>query len=62
MKNGNVTWEVSSSFSLMYGKALGTKRGVAYHSFPSLQSLLGVVSEAALRDMGFGYRARWVWL
>ena len=41
-----------------YGQCLGTIAGYRFHSFPTFQSLVGVVSEASLRDMGFGYRAR----
>jgi N-glycosylase/DNA lyase len=47
-------------FCKQYGQCLGTIAGHTFHSFPSLQSLVGVVNEDTLRDMGFGYRARYV--
>lgn len=47
-----------SSFCEMYGEYLGNHGDNKFHSFPHLNLLVGVVSEAALRDLGFGYRAQ----
>jgi N-glycosylase/DNA lyase len=42
-----------------YGEPLGTVDGVAYHAFPTL-SALAQAQEAELRQMGFGYRAKFI--
>lgn len=47
-----------SSFCEMYGEYVGTHRDHKFHSFPHLDLLVGVVSEATLHEMGFGYRAQ----
>ncbi|CAI8017242.1 N-glycosylase/DNA lyase [Geodia barretti] len=41
-----------------YGRFLGRIGDRDFHSFPTITSLVGVVKEAVLRDLGFGYRAR----
>ena len=41
-----------------YGVFLGRIGAKDFHSFPTITSLVGVVKEAVLRDLGFGYRAR----
>ncbi|CAI8017240.1 N-glycosylase/DNA lyase [Geodia barretti] len=43
-----------------YGRFLGRIGDRDFHSFPTITSLVGVVKEAVLRDLGFGYRARYV--
>lgn len=42
------------------GTSLCTLDGVAYHDFPSLQVLADDSVEMRLRDLGFGYRARFL--
>ena len=43
-----------------YGHPVGCYRGHNYFSFPSLGSLAGDECEENLREMGFGYRAKYV--
>ncbi|XP_072454655.1 N-glycosylase/DNA lyase isoform X1 [Notamacropus eugenii] len=42
------------------GPPLGRLDGVSYHGFPSLQALAKAEVESQLRELGFGYRARFV--
>ena len=42
-----------------FGQHLATVGGDSYHAFPSVDALTAV-REQQLRDMGFGYRARFV--
>ncbi|XP_074140110.1 N-glycosylase/DNA lyase isoform X2 [Sminthopsis crassicaudata] len=42
------------------GPRLGQLDGVSYHGFPSLQALAQAEVEPQLRELGFGYRARFV--
>uniref|UniRef100_F6ZEE7 N-glycosylase/DNA lyase n=1 Tax=Monodelphis domestica TaxID=13616 RepID=F6ZEE7_MONDO len=42
------------------GPPLGQLDGVSYHGFPSLQALAKAEVEPQLRELGFGYRARFV--
>ncbi|XP_074054727.1 N-glycosylase/DNA lyase [Macrotis lagotis] len=42
------------------GPQLGRLDGVPYHGFPSLQALAKAEVEPQLRELGFGYRARFV--
>ena len=46
--------------SMHYGTLLGVHRGRQFHSFPSLRELEKDGVEANLREMGFGYRAKYV--
>lgn len=41
------------------GPYLGTVKGLSFHAFPSLERLASV-TEAQLRDAGFGYRAKYI--
>lgn len=43
-----------------YGEWLGDHAGCAFHSFPSLHSLTADSVESKLRELGFGYRAKYV--
>ena len=43
-----------------YGQTLGTRAGYTFHSLPSLQSLAAEPVETKLRELGFGYRAKYV--
>jgi len=54
---GRITGMVQSMARL--GEPLGTYAGHEFHSFPSLETLLSV-EEQPLRDLGFGYRAKFV--
>ncbi|AGO12474.1 AaceriAER127Cp [[Ashbya] aceris (nom. inval.)] len=43
-----------------YGSFLGELDGKSYYSFPTSEQLLKQASEDALRDLGFGYRAKYI--
>uniref|UniRef100_G1KJL2 N-glycosylase/DNA lyase n=1 Tax=Anolis carolinensis TaxID=28377 RepID=G1KJL2_ANOCA len=43
-----------------FGRRLCQLDTKTYHAFPSLQAMAGADTEARLRDLGFGYRARFV--
>ncbi|KAK5457286.1 8-oxoguanine glycosylase ogg1 [Exophiala xenobiotica] len=44
-----------------YGPYIGTLDGRPYHDFPHPSSLTGKNVEAHLRDLGFGYRAKYIY-
>ncbi|XP_031810615.1 N-glycosylase/DNA lyase isoform X2 [Sarcophilus harrisii] len=44
----------------LLGPRLGQLDGVCYHGFPSVQALAQAEVEPRLRELGFGYRARFV--
>ncbi|XP_034962785.1 N-glycosylase/DNA lyase [Zootoca vivipara] len=44
----------------VFGRRLCQLDTKTYHAFPSLQAMAGADTEARLRDLGFGYRARFV--
>lgn len=44
-----------------YGPSLGEHAGVVYHGFPAPGALVGEGVEAHLRELGFGYRAKYLW-
>ena len=43
-----------------YGKKLLECGGISYHSFPSINALAGERVEERLRELGFGYRAKYI--
>jgi N-glycosylase/DNA lyase len=43
-----------------YGAYIGTLEGRAYHDFPPPSALTGKNVEAHLRELGFGYRAKYI--
>ncbi|PWW78865.1 DNA glycosylase [Tuber magnatum] len=43
-----------------FGPRLGEVDGHAYHDFPSPGELMGDGTEQSLRDLGFGYRAKYI--
>ncbi|XP_070586798.1 N-glycosylase/DNA lyase-like isoform X2 [Erythrolamprus reginae] len=43
-----------------FGRRLCQLDTKTYHAFPSLQAMAGADTEAQLRDLGFGYRARFI--
>jgi len=43
-----------------WGDKVGSWGGVPYHAFPSLQSLAQPQVESRLRELGFGYRAKYI--
>lgn len=45
-----------------FGVSLGVYRGIEFHSLPTLQSLANdiVKTESVLRELGFGYRAKYI--
>lgn len=45
---------------LHYGPYVATLDGKAYHDFPTPEALTGTKVEAHLRELGFGYRARYI--
>ena len=45
---------------IQYGTPLGSYCGKEYYSFPSLEALNQARVESKLRDLGFGYRAKYV--
>ena len=44
-----------------YGKFIGTLEGRPYHDFPQPLALTGKNVEAHLRELGFGYRAKYIY-
>ncbi|OCT53265.1 N-glycosylase/DNA lyase [Cladophialophora carrionii] len=44
-----------------YGAYIGTLQGRAYHDFPPPSALTGKNVEAHLRELGFGYRAKYIY-
>ncbi|KIW15748.1 hypothetical protein PV08_05798 [Exophiala spinifera] len=44
-----------------YGPYIGTLDGRRYHDFPQPSSLTGTNVEAHLRELGFGYRAKYIY-
>jgi N-glycosylase/DNA lyase len=44
-----------------YGKPVATIEGRAYHDFPPPEALTGKDVESNLRNLGFGYRARYIY-
>ena len=49
-----------TKLSHRYGDHLGCYQGNEYHAFPRLERLSAEKCESELREMGFGYRARYV--
>ncbi|KAJ4414816.1 8-oxoguanine glycosylase ogg1 [Neurospora sp. IMI 360204] len=43
-----------------YGPYIGTVEGEAFHDFPGPEALAGEGVEAHLRELGFGYRAKYI--
>lgn len=43
-----------------FGKKIGTVDGRAYHDFPTPEALTGDNVETRLRELGFGYRAKFI--
>lgn len=43
-----------------YGKEIGCKNGVSYYAFPSIEALADSNVEEDLRNLGFGYRAKFI--
>ncbi|KAI9669417.1 MAG: 8-oxoguanine glycosylase ogg1 [Alyxoria varia] len=44
-----------------YGRAIGEVEGETYYDFPEPRALIGKEVERRLRDLGFGYRAKYLW-
>ncbi|KAI9735678.1 MAG: 8-oxoguanine glycosylase ogg1 [Cirrosporium novae-zelandiae] len=44
-----------------YGPLIGTLDGHAYHDFPTPAALTGLKVESHLRELGFGYRAKYIY-
>ncbi len=45
---------------LHYGPLLGEIGGEAFHDFPTAEALTGAKVESRLRELGFGYRAKYI--
>ena len=43
-----------------YGRKLGEVNGKTYYSFPQIEALAGTNVEQRLRELGFGYRAKFI--
>lgn len=43
-----------------YGNRIGTLDGIEFYSFPTSNELVNFASEAQLRELGFGYRAKYI--
>lgn len=52
--------QMMTKLSHRYGDHLGCYQGNEYHAFPRLERLSAEKCESELREMGFGYRARYV--
>lgn len=52
--------QMAAKLCLHYGPYLGTIDGVPYHDFPSPAALATDSVEAHLRELGFGYRAKYI--
>lgn len=52
--------KMCDSLCIEYGRYVGTHDGVAYYSFPDAEVLAGPNVEARLRELGFGYRAKYI--
>lgn len=48
------------ALSRNFGSHIGTWRDTDFYSFPSVQALSGDGIEAQLRELGFGYRAKYI--
>jgi len=60
--NNNIV-RISSMVEKMcseYGEMVAELESVKYYSFPSLESLSGLEVEPRLRELGFGYRAKYI--
>jgi N-glycosylase/DNA lyase len=60
--NNNISriMQMVEKLCLYYGPYIATLDGKAYHDFPTPQALTGAGVEAHLRELGFGYRARYI--
>ena len=58
--NINRITKMVENLCVNYGPLIGVVDGRAYHDFPSPETLTGSGVEAHLRDLGFGYRAKYV--
>lgn len=49
-----------NSLAKNYGSFVGSYRGNSFYGFPTVEQLVGGVTEAQLRNEGFGYRAKYI--
>ncbi|EHN00944.1 Ogg1p [Saccharomyces cerevisiae x Saccharomyces kudriavzevii VIN7] len=49
-----------NSLSSNFGNLITTIDGVTYHSFPTSEELASRGTETSLRELGFGYRAKYI--
>ena len=52
--------QMAHKLCLHYGPYLGTVHGETFHDFPPPEALAGDQVEAHLRELGFGYRAKYI--
>lgn len=52
--------QMAHKLCVHYGPYLGEAGGEAFHGFPGPEALAGPGVEARLRELGFGYRARYI--
>ena len=60
--NNNITRisQMVEKLCIHYGPFIGKLDGYAYHDFPSPRALTGKNVESHLRELGFGYRAKYI--
>ncbi|CAI6835522.1 ANM_collapsed_G0040860.mRNA.1.CDS.1 [Saccharomyces cerevisiae] len=60
--NNNISriTRMCNSLCSNFGNLITTIDGVAYHSFPTSEELTSRATEAKLRELGFGYRAKYI--
>lgn len=60
--NNNISriTKMCHNLSSHYGKKLGTLDSLNYYSFPTSDELSRTATESELRDLGFGYRAKYI--
>ncbi|EJS42524.1 ogg1p [Saccharomyces arboricola H-6] len=60
--NNNISriTRMCNSLCSNFGNLISTINGVTYHSFPTSEELASRATEARLRELGFGYRAKYI--
>lgn len=60
--NNNISriTKMCHSLAINFGDEIGRFDGIAQYSFPSSDQLIGRASEEKLRELGFGYRAKYI--
>lgn len=60
--NNNISriTQMCHNMSKHFGNLIDSYNGVSYYSFPSSGEIISRASEAKLRDLGFGYRSKYI--